>query len=208
MKEALIIISPLCDFCFSRYSILAIAAQSRFIYTLQLCLENLSTQSAITPSPVTLHAVPKLSCAKYKAIIKATAPSLKPSMLVNNPSADITAPPGAPGAAIITTPSIKINGNISDNDGTTMSGESNITAIAQVTMVIVDPDKWIVAQSGTVKLATSSLTLLDLLARRETGIVAALDIVPIAVKYAGSIFLINSSGFLPSNRPAHHKQGA
>lgn len=63
-----------------------------------------STHKAITPSPVTLHAVPKLSWAKYSAIIKATAPSLKPSIVVNKPSADITAPPGAPGAAIITTP--------------------------------------------------------------------------------------------------------
>ena len=107
---------------------------------------------------------------------------LKPSILVKRPNADITAPPGAPGAAIITTPSIIINGNIPNNDGTSIFGDKNITAIAHVTIVIVEPDKWIVAHKGTVKLATSSFTLFALLERSETGIVAALDIVPKAVK--------------------------
>ena len=120
--------------------------------------ENLSTHRAIIPSPVTLHAVPKLSCAKYNAIINAIAASLNPSIVVNKPNADITAPPGAPGAAIMTTPNIKINGNIPARVGNAKSGDKNITAVAQVTMVIVEPDKWIVAHKGTQKLAIGSLT--------------------------------------------------
>ena len=37
-----------------------------------------------------------------------------------------------------------------------------ITAVAQVTMVMVEPERWMVAHSGTLKLATSSLTPLAL----------------------------------------------
>ena len=57
------------------------------------------------------------------------------------------------------------------------------------------------AHNGTVKLATSSLTLFALLDCKETGMVAALDMVPNAVKYAGSMFLISSIGLRLSNRP-------
>lgn len=48
--------------------------------------------------------------------------------------------------------------------------------------VIVEPDKWIVAQSGTTKLATPSSTLFAFAWRSVTGIVAADDCVPMAVK--------------------------
>src|SRR5690554_918197 len=113
----------------------------------------------MAPSPVTLQAVPKLSCAIYKAIIKATAVSPKPSIEPSNPTADITAPPGTPGAANITTPSIKMNGSMVRNDGIANELCKYITAKVQLTMVMVEPAKCVVAHSGTAKLATSSFTL-------------------------------------------------
>src|SRR5690606_41705952 len=105
-------------------------------------------------------------------------PSIEPS----RPTADITAPPGTPGAASITTPSIKINGSMVSNDGISRTFCIAITATAQLTIVIVEPDKWMVAHSGTVKSATCGFTPLALVACSDTGIVAALDIVPRAVK--------------------------
>jgi len=57
-----------------------------------------------------------------------------------------------------------------------------MTAVAQVTSVMVEPHRWMVAHRGTVKLAMPSLTPLRLLACRATGMVAALDMVPSAVK--------------------------
>src|SRR5699024_4336681 len=76
-----------------------------------------SITAATAPSPVTLVAVPKLSCATYKAIMKATAASLKPRLVISTPLAAIIAPPGTPGAAIITTPSSKITTSISQRPG-------------------------------------------------------------------------------------------
>ena len=61
------------------------------------------------PSPVTLHAVPKLSIAMYKAIINALSASVKPSMLDSMPREAIIEPPGTPGDATIVTPSIAMN---------------------------------------------------------------------------------------------------
>src|SRR5690554_1031127 len=118
----------------------------------------------------------------YKAIMSAIAVSPKPSMEPNKPTADITAPPGTPGAASMTTPSISINGKIVKNDGIASELCRNITAMVQLTMVMVEPAKCTVAHSGTAKLATSSLTLFSLTLRKVTGMVAALDMVPNAVK--------------------------
>ena len=47
----------------------------------------LFTTSAIAPSPVTLHAVPKLSIAMYSAIINAWASELKPKILAKGANA-------------------------------------------------------------------------------------------------------------------------
>ena len=65
------------------------------------------------------------------------------------------APPGAPGAAIITTPRVKMNGIIKLK----LCGMLLIinTPVAQLVMVMVLPAKWMVAQSGT----TNSRILLD-----------------------------------------------
>ena len=46
------------------------------------------------------------------AIIRAMEASPKPSMEVSRPSADTTPPPGAPGAAIMMTPSIMMKGTM------------------------------------------------------------------------------------------------
>lgn len=92
--------------------------QSSFLYHHLYAAESpcfpisLSTISAMAPSPVTFVAVPKLSCAMYKAIISPSAVSSKPSIDPSSPNAAITAPPGTPGAAIIMIPSMKINGII------------------------------------------------------------------------------------------------
>ena len=56
------------------------------------------------------------------------------------------------------------------------------TVSAQQVIFIIEPDRWMVAQSGTQKLAISSLTPIFFVRRRVTGIVAALDEVPKAVK--------------------------
>ena len=50
-----------------------------------------------------------------------------------------------------------------------------ITAIEQLTKVIVLPDKWIVAHNGIVKSAIPSFTPFSLVWLRVTGIVAADD---------------------------------
>ena len=79
-------------------------------------------------------------------------------------------------------PSIKINPTMTAKLGIASSGDNNITETEQVIRVIVEPLKWMEAHNGTVKLAIFSSTSFALVACRETGIVAALDIVPKAVK--------------------------
>ena len=64
-----------------------------------------------------------------------------------------------------------------------------IIAKAQATIFNIEPDKLIVAQSGITKLAIERRTPFDNVASNVTGIVAAEDDVPNAVKYAGIIFL-------------------
>lgn len=70
---------------------------------------HLSMIRARAPSPVTLHAVPKLSMAIYSAIISAYAFSSNPSMDDRIPREAIMAPPGTPGAATMVTPSMNMN---------------------------------------------------------------------------------------------------
>jgi len=68
---------------------------SSFIYFFAIPV----TIKAIAPLPVTLHAVPKLSCsAKIESTIATPAWS-KPNTLVISPNDAITVPPGTPGAA-------------------------------------------------------------------------------------------------------------
>src|SRR5699024_9712789 len=129
-----------------------------------------------------LVAVPKLSCVVYRAIIKPKAVSSKPSTLPKMPSAAITAPPGTPGAAIITTPSNKMNCNIIPKDGIAIPFVNMTTAMAQVVNVMVLPDKWMVAHKGTAESDIPSLTSFFFDCLTVTGIVAALDMVPKPVK--------------------------
>ena len=68
--------------------------------------------------------------------------------------------------------------------------------------MIVLPERWIVAQRGITKSATSPLTPFFFVCSSVTGIVAADDCVPRAVKYAGSIFLSNPKGFFFAKAPA------
>lgn len=90
------------------------------------------------------------------------------------------APPGTPGAATMVMPSIKIN--------PANKGKSNgipciiINASAQATIFSVLPDRWMVAKSGITKPATSADTPFFLLCSSVTGMVAAEDCVPNAVK--------------------------
>src|SRR5699024_7453807 len=161
-----------------------------------------SITAATAPSPVTLVAVPKLSCATYKAIMKATAASLKPRLVISTPLAAIIAPPGTPGAAIITTPSSKITTSISQRPGISYTGSIVITAIEQLSIVIVEPDKWVVAHKGITKSAILFLIPFVFVRSKVTGIVAAEDIVPSAVKYAGSIFFNIANGFFLISEPA------
>ena len=89
-------------------------------------------------------------------MIKAVIGSVNPSIDWRIPSAAITAPPGTPGAATIVTPSMRINGNmcwnpISDPLSIRIDNEQDVS-------VIVEPDKWIVAQRGITKSAIPLFT--------------------------------------------------
>ena len=96
------------------------------------------------------------------------------------PSAAMMAPPGTPGAATIMIPSIRMKPrNIPKSKGMPCI---SISATAQATIFSVLPDRWMVAQSGTLKPAISSLTPLATVCLRVTGIVAAEEEVPRAVK--------------------------
>ena len=56
------------------------------------------------------------------------------------------------------------------------------TVSAQQVIFIIEPDRWMVAQRGMQKLAISSLTPFFFACRKVTGMVAALDEVPNAVR--------------------------
>ena len=132
-------------------------------------------------SPDTLAAVPKLSWVKYNAIIKlARPPSDGIPIIGKKGSALIIAPPGAPGAATIAIPNININGINVDIPKSILFIIN--TATANDVTDIIEPDKWIVAQSGTQNSLISLLTPLFLAHSTLTGIVAADDCVPTAVK--------------------------
>ena len=62
----------------------------------------------MAPSPVTLQAVPKLSCKAKIVNIKATPVLSKSKMLVIRPKDAITVPPGMPGAPMAKIPKSRI----------------------------------------------------------------------------------------------------
>ena len=89
------------------------------------------------------------------------------------------APPGTPGAAIIVTPSSRMNP--AKVPAGISSPPSIETANAQATIFIIDPERWIVAQSGTTNDASWGRTPSRRVCARVTGMVAADDCVPSAV---------------------------
>ena len=106
--------------------------------------------------------------------------SLKPSIDESTPSAAMMHPPGTPGAATIVMASIQTNPR---NIGVLKGIPSIIiSATAQAVIFMQLPDIWIVAHNGTVNPAISSLTPILTHCRSVTGIVAADDWVPSAVK--------------------------
>ena len=110
------------------------------------------------------------------------------------------APPGTPGAATIVIASMQMKPkNIPKSYGMPFI---IMSANAHATIFSILPDMWMVAQSGTVKPAMSSLTPLFLVCSSVTGIVAAEDWVPSAVKYAGIMFQSSLNGFFFANPPA------
>ena len=110
------------------------------------------------------------------------------------------APPGTPGAATIVIPSMQMKPkNIPKSYGIPCI---IIRARAHATIFSVLPDMWIVEQSGTVKPAISSDTPFFLVCSKVTGMVAAEDWVPRAVKYAGIIFHSSLKGFFLTKPPA------
>ena len=114
------------------------------------------------------------------AIIKPTIVWSKPRMLCKIPTEAIIAPPGTPGAATIVIPSIQINPTIVR--GSTVVPVSIIMASEHDTILSVLPDRWMVAHKGTTKPAMEGEMLFWMVCLRVTGMVAALDDVPKAVK--------------------------
>ena len=110
------------------------------------------------------------------------------------------APPGTPGAATIMTPSIIMKPrNIQKSNGIPFI---IINATAQAVILRQLPERWIVAQRGTVNPAISSLTPFLRVQSKVTGIVAADEEVPRAVKYAGSILPSSLNGLRLTIPPA------
>ena len=67
---------------------------------------------------------------------------------------------------------------------------------------MVEPERWIVAQSGMTKSAILDAQPFFLVHSSVTGIVAAEDCVPMAVMYAGTMFLIRAKGLRLEAVPA------
>ena len=83
------------------------------------------------------------------------------------------APPGTPGAATIVIPSIMMNPAIPAK--VTGSPAMYMIAMAQAVIFIVLPERWMVAQRGTTKIAIVSRTPFFTVWASVTGIVAADD---------------------------------
>ena len=73
---------------------------------------------------------------------------------------------------------------------------------AQHVIFMAEPGMWMVAQSGTTNPATPSLTLFFNVRAKVTGMVAADDEVPRAVRYAGTIVASRRSGLRLDTMPA------
>ena len=101
-------------------------------------------------------------------------------MLPSGANAAMMAPPGTPGPATIMMPNMRRKWRKSNGSW----GKPSIRHIvrAQAAIFMAEPDMWMVAQSGTTKPAMPSLTPLVMVCLSVTGMVAADDEVPKAVK--------------------------
>ena len=88
--------------------------------------------------------------------MSATCASSKPSIELSRPVAAMMAPPGTPGAATIVMPSMKMKPTHWRVD--TVRPWVRTIANANAKIFEVEPARWIVAHSGTVKEATASDT--------------------------------------------------
>ena len=99
--------------------------------------------------------------------------ALKPNTEASGPSAAMTAPPGTPGAATMQMASTKMK----------LRKRGRLHGIplmrqmvsAQQVIFIIDPERWMVAQSGMVKPAMPSVTPFFKVCFSVTGMVAADD---------------------------------
>ena len=140
----------------------------------------MSKITAIEPSPQTLQAVPKPSCATCNAMISESIAPSKPKIDCNMPEAAKIAPQGTPGAATIMMPRIIINGSITENS---MSLQlTSITATEQAVMEITLPERCMVEQSGNTKSAILEETPFFLEQSMVIGITATEDCVAMADK--------------------------
>ena len=112
----------------------------------------------------------------------------------------MTAPPGTPGAATIAKAREKMNWEEREKLGSIP--ERSITAVEHIVIVVILPPMWILAHSGATKSAIFAFTPFVCMASMLTGIVAAEDWVPRAVKYAGSIFFKRAKGPFFTKEPA------
>ena len=110
--------------------------------------------------------------------MRATCASSKPSMEDSSPVAAIMAPPGTPGAATMVMPSMKMKPTHCTAD----TPSPWVNTMAKAKIFDVEPARWMVAHSGTVKEATASDTPFLFVCASVTGIVAAEEDVPRAVR--------------------------
>ena len=102
-----------------------------------------------------------------------------------SPRDAMTVPPGTPGAPIANTPRSTQNRSIVGTDGSFPYRICEIV-IQKNTSVSTDPHRWILANNGIPNCTISFLNGFAFPAHcRATPSVAAEDIVPTAVRYAG-----------------------
>ena len=101
------------------------------------------------------------------------------SMEARMPRQAMMEPPGTPGEATITMPSMQMKfRNVTGSWGRPCSRQM---VRAQAVIFMAEPDMWTVAHRGMVKPAMSLLTPFFMVCCRVTGMVAADDEVPRAV---------------------------
>jgi len=105
-----------------------------------------------------------------------------PRVLSSMPSAAVTDPPGTPTAATSMKPSRMMKGRNVSSEGVCPLVRM-VTTMADIVIAVAAPDRWTTLNRGMQKLTDSFRRKGTLWTHsRATGRVAALDIVPIAVK--------------------------